>query len=76
MIAGLCTCHNRFLSQQIKDQKMLKETNRTIYLKITLTEEQTDNYRDTSDEDFLTDMYSKPISDFNYQVIYNVTHES
>jgi hypothetical protein len=55
---------------------MLQETNRTIYLKITLDELETHAYTNISDEDVLTDMFDKPISDFQYQVIYNVTHES
>lgn len=55
---------------------MLQETNRTIYLKITLTEKETIAVRHLSDEDVLIHMGDDPISDFTYQVLYNVEHES
>lgn len=55
---------------------MLPETNRTIYLKITLDRIQTLEYMGCTDENILIDIFDKTINDLNYQVIHNVTHES
>lgn len=55
---------------------MLPETNRTIYLKITLTQEQTNTYRELDDETIIQQYFNGALYPEETQVLYNVEHES
>lgn len=55
---------------------MLPETNRTIYLKLSLTEYQTNCNRDKSDEQVVFEIFYDMHSELDIQPIYNVIHES